>query len=122
MGRGLALLALAWLTFSPALAQVPGGGGVSQSGAVTNGDCAKWVGNSLIADSGSGCGGSGSPGGTAGQVQYNSSGSFGGFTVSGDVTLPVSVGGHLHPWLHRPCGEASLVQGWQSAPYQFDRT
>jgi hypothetical protein len=37
-------------------------------------------------------GGSGSPGGTSGQVQYNNSGSFGGFTVGGDATLNTSTG------------------------------
>lgn len=37
-------------------------------------------------------GGSGSPGGTSGQVQFNNSGSFGGFTVGGDATLNTSTG------------------------------
>ena len=37
-------------------------------------------------------GGGGTPGGTSGQVQYNNSGSFGGFTVSGDGTLNTSTG------------------------------
>ena len=37
-------------------------------------------------------GGGGSPGGTSGQVQYNSAGSFGGFTMSGDATLVTSTG------------------------------
>src|SRR5712671_3014790 len=31
--------------------------------------------------------GGGTPGGTNGQVQFNNTGSFGGFTVSGDATL-----------------------------------
>jgi len=34
----------------------------------------------------------GSPGGTSGQVQFNNSGSFGGFTVSGDASLNTSTG------------------------------
>lgn len=34
-----------------------------------------------------GGGGGGSPGGTSGQIQYNSSGSFGGFTMQGDCSL-----------------------------------
>ena len=37
-------------------------------------------------------GGGGSPGGTNGQVQYNNSGSFGGFTVGSDGTLNTSTG------------------------------
>lgn len=37
-------------------------------------------------------GGSGSPGGTSGQVQYNNSGAFGGFTVGGDATLNTATG------------------------------
>jgi len=36
--------------------------------------------------------GSGSPGGTNGQVQYNNSSSFGGFTISGDGTLNTATG------------------------------
>lgn len=32
-------------------------------------------------------GGSGTPGGTNGQIQYNNSGAFGGFTMSGDCTI-----------------------------------
>lgn len=34
----------------------------------------------------------GSPGGTSGQVQYNNSGAFGGFTFSGDLTVVTSTG------------------------------
>lgn len=37
-------------------------------------------------------GGGGTPGGTSGQVQYNNSGVFGGFTVGGDGTLNTSTG------------------------------
>lgn len=37
-------------------------------------------------------GGAGTPGGSSGQVQFNSAGTFGGFTVSGDCTLVTSTG------------------------------
>src|SRR5260221_1135398 len=37
-------------------------------------------------------GGGGTPGGTSGQIQYNNSGSFGGFTMSGDCTIVVATG------------------------------
>ncbi len=37
-------------------------------------------------------GGGGSPGGASGQVQFNSAGVFGGFTVGGDATLDTSTG------------------------------
>jgi hypothetical protein len=37
-------------------------------------------------------GGSGTPGGTNGQVQYNNSGAFGGFTVGGDGSLNTGTG------------------------------
>lgn len=36
--------------------------------------------------------GTGSPGGTSGQIQYNNSGAFGGFTMSGDCTITASTG------------------------------
>ena len=39
-----------------------------------------------------GGGGGGTPGGSSGQVQFNSAGTFGGFTVSGDATLNTSTG------------------------------
>lgn len=42
--------------------------------------------------SGGGGGGSTSPGGSSGQIQYNNAGSFGGFTVSGDMTVVTSTG------------------------------
>ena len=48
--------------------------------------------SSFIGRTGSG-GGAGNPGGTAGQVQFNSGGTaFGGFTVGGDCTLDTSTG------------------------------
>ena len=37
-------------------------------------------------------GGSGSPGGSSGQVQWNNAGNFGGFTLGGDATLVASTG------------------------------
>lgn len=37
-------------------------------------------------------GGSGTPGGTPGQIQFNSAGAFGGFTMSGDCTTVTSTG------------------------------
>ncbi len=37
-------------------------------------------------------GGGGTPGGSAGQIQWNSAASFGGFTMSGDATLVTSTG------------------------------
>ncbi len=37
-------------------------------------------------------GGGGTPGGSSGQVQYNNSGAFGGFTTSGDATINTSTG------------------------------
>jgi hypothetical protein len=39
-----------------------------------------------------GIGGGGTPGGTPGQIQFNNSGSFSGFTMSGDGTLNASTG------------------------------
>ena len=39
-----------------------------------------------------GGGGGGSPGGSSGQIQYNAAGSFGGFTMSGDVTVNTGTG------------------------------
>lgn len=75
-----ALLVAACLWIPPASAQIPGGGGVSQQGSVTAGNCTKWISTGIIADAGSACGGSGSPGGSNTQVQYNNSGSFGGIT------------------------------------------
>src|SRR6185437_3903254 len=74
-----------------AQAQIPGGG-VSQVGTVTAGHCTSWVGPGQVQDSGGDCGGTGSPGGTAGQIQYNNAGAFGGFTASGDCTIVTSTG------------------------------
>jgi hypothetical protein len=76
-----ALLVALALFNSTCEAQVGPGGGVQQQGAVSVGDCTKWVGQGTIADAGSPCGGSGgSPGGSNTQVQYNFAGSFGGIS------------------------------------------
>jgi len=48
--------------------------------------------NGTCTGSGCGSGGSGTPGGTSGQVEWNNAGSFGGFTMSGDATLVTSTG------------------------------
>ncbi|HTR14078.1 MAG TPA: hypothetical protein VMI72_12700 [Roseiarcus sp.] len=55
----------------------------STSGALTNGDCIKIDASGNLVDSGGACGGSGSPGGSNGQIQYNNSGSFGGLPIVG---------------------------------------
>ncbi len=39
-----------------------------------------------------GGGGGGTPGGSSGQIEYNNSGAFGGFTMSGDVTVNTGTG------------------------------
>jgi hypothetical protein len=56
----------------------------STSGALTNGNCAQFDAAGNIVDAGKGCG---APGGTNGQIQFNSSGAFGGFTMGGDCTI-----------------------------------
>lgn len=99
---------------SPVSAQIPGGGGVQQSGAVVANDCVAWVGNGLIKDAGAACGGAGgSPGGTSGQVQYNNSGAFGGFTASGDATINTGTGAvtlkNTGPGATGPTGSATVV-------------
>lgn len=69
--------------------------GIQQKGAVTPGDCVEWFKAGVVEDAGIVCGGGGgggSPGGANGTVQYNNSGSFGGFTVGGDGTLDTSTG------------------------------
>lgn len=49
------------------------------------------AGATAFAETGGG-GGGGTPGGSSGQVQYNNSGAFGGFTMSGDATLNTGTG------------------------------
>ena len=55
--------------------------------AITLGTGLSFSGTTLVSS-----GGSGTPGGTSGQVQYDNAGSFGGFTMSGDATLVTSTG------------------------------
>jgi len=55
--------------------------------AITLGANLSFSGTTLVAS-----GGSGTPGGTSGQIQYDNAGSFGGFTMSGDATLVTSTG------------------------------
>lgn len=63
------------------------------SGTLTSGHCVDIDASGNLIDAGAACGGSGgSPGGTSGQVQYNNSGSFGGFTVGGDCTANTGTG------------------------------
>lgn len=78
-----------------------GGGGVSSLDGITGAvtlvagsnititDNSPTAGSITIASTG---GGGGTPGGTSGQIQYNNSGSFGGFTVGGDGTLNTATG------------------------------
>lgn len=98
---GFASLAWASVWCCPALAQIPGGG-VGQSGSVTANDCAAWVGNGLIKDSGGACGGGGTPGGSNGQVQINNAGAFGGITNAQLTALinaaTASLSGALPAW------------------------
>ena len=62
---------------------------VTSIGPITSGHCATFSSNTIIKDSGSACGGGGggSPGGLSGQVQYNNSGSFGGYSNAQLTTL-----------------------------------
>ena len=56
----------------------------TSTGALTTNNCAKWDASGNIVDAGTTCGGSGSPGGSNTQAQYNNSGAFGG---SSGITL-----------------------------------
>jgi predicted RecA/RadA family phage recombinase len=86
----LALVAGAWIL--PAAAQIPSGG-VGQSGSVTANDCAAWVGNGLIKDSGGSCGSltvgtTTISGGTNPYILYDNNGVLGNLQ-----TIPVANGG-----------------------------
>lgn len=59
---------------------------------VTTGNCVKWINLTTIADSGGPCGGTGAPGGTTTQVQFNNAGTFGGITNGSAGTCLVSNG------------------------------
>ncbi|MGH9432531.1 MAG: hypothetical protein ACRD3T_13400, partial [Terriglobia bacterium] len=53
------------------------------NGAITTGDCAKWLASGVLADAGAACGsGSTAPGGGNTAVQFNSTGAFGGDTTN----------------------------------------
>lgn len=54
--------------------------GLRSQGAIIATHCAQFVSPFVVQDSGSTCGGSGSPGGANTQLQYNNAGSFGGIT------------------------------------------
>jgi hypothetical protein len=69
-------------------APTAGGAGVTL-GAVTIGTGLSWSGGTLSALGG---GGGGVPGGSAGQLQWNSAGAFAGVTLAGDATLNTSTG------------------------------
>lgn len=64
------------------------------SGTFTSGHCPQFDANLNLVDSGAACGGGGggTPGGTAGQVQFNNAGAFGGFTFSGDLSVNTATG------------------------------
>ena len=55
------------------------------SGALTSGNCIKSDASGNLIDAATTCGGSGTPGGSSGQIQYNNSGSFGGLTIGGTL-------------------------------------
>lgn len=52
-----------------------------------HGDSTNACANTRFVQQNAGGGGGGSPGGLSGQIQYNNSGSFGGFTANGDATI-----------------------------------
>lgn len=59
----------------------------------TQNRCLGLTSGGVLATSSGACGGgSGTPGGSANQIQYNNAGAFGGFTMGGDGTLDVSTG------------------------------
>lgn len=59
------------------------------------GDSTNACANTRFVIQNSGGGGGGSPGGTNGQIQYNNSSAFGGFTLSGDCTIPTIAAGAI---------------------------
>lgn len=70
---------------------ITNGPGNMKTLAEVDGDCA--VGAGGVWTTSSACGSSGgTPGGTNGQIQYNNSSAFGGFTMSGDATIVTSTG------------------------------
>lgn len=89
--RILRLLALSAVLSLGATAPTPAQvtGGVVFIPPVTPNHCAAWNSPNVLKDSGGSCGGSGSPGGSNTQLQYNNSGSFGG--ISGATTNGTAV-------------------------------
>jgi len=67
----------------------------STTGSLTTGDCVKIDASGNLVDSGAGCGGTGSPGGSSGQIQFNNAGSFGGYPTSGNGTTVATASGTL---------------------------
>ena len=58
----------------------------------SNGNCLTTNGSAVLSFGPCASGGGGTPGGTSGQVQFNNSGAFGGYTPSGDVTVNTGTG------------------------------
>jgi hypothetical protein len=67
---------------------------VTVIGTIVPGDCAAFNSTSVIKDAGVTCGGggSGTPGGGNGSIQYNNAGAFGGFIMTGDCTVNTATG------------------------------
>lgn len=79
---------LALLSAAPAWGQAP-------YGSPCTGDfCGATLGTNLSKSGNAvnAAGGTGSPGGTSGQIQYNNAGAFGGFTMGGDCTIVPGTG------------------------------
>lgn len=68
---------------------IQAGNGTGGFYAITIGSNLTFAGGTLSATGG---GGGGSPGGTPGQIQWNSAGNFAGFTTSGDATINTTTG------------------------------
>lgn len=58
---------------------------VTNSGAAPANGCAQYA-SGLLTSTGTACSGGGTPGGTSGQIQYNNSGAFGGYTLGYGLT------------------------------------
>jgi hypothetical protein len=88
--KRLALALLLCLISFAAMAQST----VSVIGPITPGDCVAFNSQTIIKDAGTTCGSSGAgvPGGSSGQVQFNSAGAFGGFTANGDASINTATG------------------------------
>src|SRR5271156_3014854 len=75
---------------SPLIFAQGGGGGITVVGSITPGHCGEFASATSIEDAGGACGGSGSsPGGSPNSFQFNSSGVFGGTTLT-----DISYSGH----------------------------